>query len=456
MSPSIFKAYDIRGLSPGELDAAFAGRLGKCLAKQFSPKRVVVGHDMRLTSEELETALIDGLKSQGVDVVRIGLCSTPMFNFAIAEADVGYDLGVMVTASHNPSKYNGFKITRGDCLPVGEGAGMEELRDLALSDALIPDMSDRGEVSDDPELLERYVDAVWKRAKLAGEFEGITLSIDAGNGMDGIVLPKLTRKLRDAKVRELFWMPDGRFPNHEANPIKRETLKDLSEDVKKSGALFGVAFDGDADRVGFVDETGGAIPGDITTALLAQEILREKGSGTVLYDVRSSWSTRDAILAAGGTPEMCKVGHANIKRAMKELDAIFAGELSMHFYFNEFKNCESGDYAMLLLLKRLLREQKPLSAIWKPVAKYFKSDEINFAVKHAKQKIEELAAKYEPQSKNVSRLDGVRIEFDDWWFNVRASNTEPLLRLNVEATTQALLDEKVAELSHVISSGAKA
>jgi phosphomannomutase len=450
MSPSIFKAYDIRGLSPGELDAALAGRLGKSLAKQFSPKRVVVGHDMRLTSEELEQSLIDGLLSQGVDVVRIGLCSTPMFNFAIAESNGGYDLGVMVTASHNPSKYNGFKITRGDCLPVGEGAGMEELRDLALSETLIPDVASRGSVSDDGEVLERYVDAVWQRAKLAGEFEGLTLSMDAGNGMDGIVLPKLARKLRDANVRELYWMPDGRFPNHEANPIKRETLVDLAADVKKSGALFGVAFDGDGDRVGFVDETGEPIPGDILTALFAQEILRDK-PGVVLYDVRSSWSTRDAILAAGGEPHMCKVGHANIKRQMAAEGAVFAGELSMHFYFPEFKNCESGDYAMLLLLKRVLREKRPLSAIWKPVAKYFKSDELNFEAKHAKEKIEELAAKYEPESKSVSRLDGVRVEYEDWWFNVRASNTEPLLRLNVEASSPEQLAQKIAELSSLIN-----
>src|SRR6185369_5786091 len=176
---------------------------------------------------------------------------------------------------------------------------------------------------------------------VAGDFEGITLSIDAGNGMDGVVLPKLARKLRDANIRELYWMPDGRFPNHEANPLKRETLADLSEDVTKSGALFGVAFDGDGDRVGFVDEKGEPIPGDILTALLAQEVLREK-SGLVLYDVRSSWSVRDAIEVAGGTAKMCKVGHANIKRQMREEGAVFAGELSMHFYFTEFNNAESG------------------------------------------------------------------------------------------------------------------
>jgi len=446
MSPSIFKAYDIRGLSPGEIDAALAGRLGKCLASQYKPKRVLIGRDMRLTSEELEDSLVDGFLSQGVDVVRIGLCSTPMFNFAINENPGTYDLGVMVTASHNPAKYNGFKITRGDGLPVGEGAGMEELAALVQSETLLPDVSTRGKASDDGEVLERYVDKVWKLAKVAGEFEGITISIDAGNGMDGVVLPKLSRKLRDANVRELYWMPDGRFPNHEANPLKRETLVDLTEDVIKSKAQFGVAFDGDGDRVGFVDEKGVPIPGDILTALLAQEILREK-PGLVLYDVRSSWSVRDAIESAGGTAKMCKVGHANIKRQMREEGAVFAGELSMHFYFTEFNNAESGDYAMLLMLKRVLREGKTLSQIWKPVNKYFKSEEINFQAKHALEKIEELAAKYEAGSNNVSRLDGVRIEFDDWWFNVRASNTEPLLRLNVEAKTQGMLDEKLAELT---------
>jgi len=441
MSPSIFKAYDIRGLSPGEIDAALAGRLGKCLAAQEKPKRVVVGRDMRLTSEELEDSLVDGFLSQGVDVVRIGLCSTPMFNFAINENPGTYDLGVMVTASHNPSKYNGFKLTRGNGLPIGQGAGMEELRDLVMSDTLLPE-SARGKASDDGEVLERYVDKVWKLAKVAGNFEGITISIDAGNGMNGIVLPKLARKLRDANVRELYWMPDGRFPNHEANPLKRETLADLTKDVMKSRALFGVAFDGDGDRVGFVDENGEPIPGDILTALLAQEILREK-SGLVLYDVRSSWSVRDAIEEAGGTSKMCKVGHANIKRQMREENAVFAGELSMHFYFTEFNNAESGDYAMLLLLKRVMREGKTLSQIWKPINKYFKSEEMNFEVKDPMAKIEEIAAQYDG---SISRIDGVRIEFADWWFNVRASNTEPLLRLNIEAKSQELLEEKTKEL----------
>jgi len=443
MQSSIFKAYDIRGLSPGEIDASLAGRLGKSLSSIYKPKRVVIGHDMRLTSDELEKSLIDGFLAQGVEVVRIGLCSTPMFNFSINENPGTYDLGVMVTASHNPAKYNGFKITKGNGLPVGEGSGMEELSDLALSDAPIPDAATRGTVSLDEGVLERYVEKVWNLAKISGTGEGITLCIDAGNGMNGVVLPKLTRKLRDANIRELYWMLDGRFPNHEANPLKRETLADLSEDVRKSGALFGVAFDGDGDRVGFVDETGEPIPGDILTAILAQEVLAEHKSGLILYDVRSSWSVRDAIVAAGGTSQMCKVGHANIKSQMHEDKAVFAGELSMHFYFNEFNNAESSDFAMLLLLKRVMREGKPLSEIWKSIRKYSKSEEINFEVADPKAKIEEIATLY---AGVTSRIDGIRIEFVDWWFSLRASNTEPLLRLNVEATSPELLEEKMKEL----------
>lgn len=451
MNPSIFKAYDIRGRSPEDLDAADALRIGKAIGSRFAPKRVVVGHDMRRTSPMLEDALIEGLRSQGADVVRIGLCSTPMFNFAITDANGGYDLGVMVTASHNPAGDNGMKITLGDNLPVGMGSGMESLRDLALGDMPMPDAVTRGTVSEDTEVLSRYVDHMWQLSGLTGEFEGLRISVDAGNGMDGHVLPVLMRKLHGADVRELYWQLDGTFPNHEANPLKIETLEDLIADVKKSGAAFGAAFDGDGDRVGFVDETGTPIPGDILTALFAQEILKDKPKGLVLYDIRSSWSVAEAIEAAGGTAKMCKVGHANIKRQMREEGAVFAGEMSMHFYFQELKGCESGDLAMLLLVRMLRREGKKLSELWRPIAKYFHSGEINFTVADPKAKIEELATNFKLQASRFTNIDGIRAEFPDWWFNVRASNTEPLLRLNVETKTAEQLAERVAELSALIS-----
>lgn len=277
--------------------------------------------------------------------------------------------------------------------------------------------------------------------------------------MNGYVLPKLARKLRHADVRELFWQLDGSFPNHEANPLKLETLKDLIADVKKSGARFGVAFDGDGDRVGFVDENGEAIPGDMLTALFARELLKEKPGGLVLYDLRSSWSVREAIEEAGGKARMCKVGHANIKRQMREEGAVFAGELSMHFYFEELKGCESGDLAMLLLIRMLQREQKPLSELWKPLQRYAHSGEINFKVKDPKAKINQIEAHYVGAQHAVplpivSHIDGIRMEFDDWWFNLRASNTEPLLRLNLEAKDEAMMHQKVEELTNAISSEA--
>lgn len=450
MNPSIFKAYDIRGRSPEDLDAADALRIGKAIGSRFAPKRVVVGRDMRMTSPALEDGVIEGLRSQGADVVRIGLCSTPMFNFAIAEADGAYDLGVMVTASHNPAHDNGMKITLGDNLPVGMGSGMEALRDLSLADMPMPDGVKRGNESEDPNLLERYVDAIWKMSGLEGDFEGWRISIDAGNGMDGHVLPKLARKLKHADIRELYWPLDGNFPNHEANPLKLETLEDLITDVKKSGAMFGVAFDGDGDRVGFVDEQGTPIPGDILTALFAKEILKDKSGGLVLYDLRSSWSVREVVEEAGGTAKMCKVGHANIKRQMREEGAVFAGELSMHFYFQELKGCESGDLAMLLLIRLMQREKKKLSQIWKPLLRYAHSGEINFKVADPKAKIEQITNEYAASAKDISKLDGVRIEFEDWWFNLRASNTEPLLRLNLEAKSAEDMQRHKDELAALI------
>lgn len=451
MNASIFKAYDIRGLSPGELGAAEAGRIGSALARLHRPKTVVVGHDMRATSTELEESLIDGLVSQGVNVVRIGLCTTPMFNFAIAESAGSYDLGVMVTASHNPAKYNGFKITKSDNSAVGQGSGMEELCDLACSDEPIPQGNAQGTVDEDTGVLDRYIDTIWSRSKLEGGLHDWKIAIDAGNGMEGIVLPKLGRKL-GADVLELFWKLDGNFPNHEANPVKTETLKDLQKEVLAKGCVFGAAFDGDGDRVGFVDELGQAIPGDILTALFAKAILADQKGATVLYDLRSSKSVKEVIEEAGGIAHMCKVGHAGIKRQMHETGAVFAGELSMHFYFSEFANCEASDYAMLLLIRLILREGKPLSEIWKPLVRYAHSGEINFQVSDSEAALALVEQRYLKDSVDVSHLDGVRIDMGDWWFSLRASNTEPLIRLNLEADTKEQMEARVQEIRICLAS----
>lgn len=455
---SVFKAYDIRGLSPEQIDGAFARRLGKAIVARFSPRKILVGRDMRTTSFALESALIDGLTSSGVDVVRIGLCSTPMFYAMVGMAHREFDLGIMVTASHNPGKYNGFKLVRGDCLPIGEGSGMEDVRDAFLAEKEI--VSDRtGSVVDDPTALDRYVELVVKLAALPEGMPQIKIAIDAGNGMAGAVLPRLISSLPWLDVVPLYFDPDGTFPNHEANPLKVDTLKNLIATVRDRECAMGVAFDGDADRVGFVDETGEPIPGDLLTAFLAQEALRAHPGGLVHYDVRSSWAVPEAVAEAGGTSQMCKVGHANIKKLMRETGAVFAGEVSMHFYFQELWNCESGDLAMLLMLRRLAESTESLSALWKPLRRYAHSEELNFEVSDKPAVIERLKGTYGPTAFAISDLDGIRMEFrdptapqNDWWFNVRASNTEPLLRLNLEARTVEILEKKIEELSVAIRS----
>ncbi len=457
MDPSIFKAYDIRGLAGEQLDAASARRIGKSLAERYHPKQVLVGKDMRTSSDELENGLVEGLVSAGVSVTKIGLCSTPMFNFAVGSAAGIYDLGVMVTASHNPAEYNGFKIVQGDCLPVGQGSGMEELRDLACGERPLLDQEKRGSVQEDPTVLKRYLERILALAALPKKLSALRIAADAGNGMNSIVLPKLRAKLSGVEMLELFWDLDGSFPNHEANPLKTETLAQLRKKVIKNGCAFGVAFYGDGDRVGFVDETGTPIPGDLMTALLAGELMRTKGAGLILYDVRSSWSVPESVAEQGGTSEMCRVGHALIKRQMRERQALFAGELSMHFYFSDLWNCESGDLALLLLLKMLVREGKPLSQLWKPLHRYAHAEERNFTVNEPLAVIAKLDAHYANQPTLRSDLDGLRLEFRssmepelDWWFNVRPSNTEPLLRLNVEARSEEEMRRHQKELSSII------
>ncbi len=453
-----FKAYDIRALSPETIDSAFARRLGKAIAVEFGPRKVLVGRDMRTTSFSLESALIDGLLFSGVDVVRIGLCSTPMFNVLLGLAHGEFDLGVMVTASHNPGKYNGFKIAHGDCMPVGECAGMEEIRDafLASKERKAEHM---GSVTDDSTSLDRYVAHIIELAGLPDNMPKMRIAIDAGNGMAGAVLPRLLSHLSWLDVVPLYFDPDGTFPNHEANPIKAETLTRLKEIVLKDNCVMGVAFDGDADRVGFVDETGAQIAGDLLTAFIGQELLKEHPGGLIHYDVRSSWMVPEAIADAGGRSEMCKVGHANIKRLMRKTDAIFAGEVSMHFYFQELWNCESGDLAMLLMLRKMATKTQPLSMLWKPLQRYADSGELNFEVKDKAAVMERIKVKYFADATKFSMIDGIRMEFritglpsQDWWFNVRSSNTEPLLRLNVEAHNTEELEQHVNELKELIQS----
>lgn len=466
MSPdifSVFKAYDIRGFSPSVINSHFSLCLGKILASKFPARRVLVGRDMRLTSPELEQALIQGLREAGAGgIIRIGLCSTPMFNVLIHLAQGAVDFGVMVTASHNPGVYNGFKITLGDGRPVGKGSGMEDLREAflaaypAVEQAPLPVFSSE-HVVDDAGALARYVEHVIQLAHLPFEMPRIKVAIDIGNGMAGAVIPEMLKRLPWIEAILLYPELDGNFPNHEANPLKIETLAELRRVVVAEKCDLGIAFDGDADRIGFVDEKGEIVQGDLLTALLAQELLAEYPGSMVHADIRSSWCVGEVVAEQGGRFEMCQVGHAMIKQLMRKTQAVFAGEVSMHFYYRDLGNFESGDYTMLLILRRLVREGLRMSEVVAPLRRYAKSEEINYTVIEAQAKISALLGRYAGQASTVSTLDGIRLEFrhtkdpkQDWWFNVRASNTEPLLRLNLEARTPMVLAERLTELDSFI------
>lgn len=446
-SKEIFKAYDIRGTSPGEITEEFAERLGRVFSHFTEAKTVVVGRDARANSPELANALIRGIISQGVDVINIGMVSTPMFYFAVGEYEL-HDAGIMVTASHNPAQYNGFKLVRGDAFPIGANSGMWQLRDLVTSPREFPDQKIGNVVESD--ISEAYFQKIFSLAD-PETLKQFKLAVDNGNSMGGVILPRLL-KLIPGWHSSLYMEPDGTFPNHEANPLKEETLSELKKLIKEKKSDLGAAFDGDADRIGFVDENGLAVPGDLLIAVLAPRILEEHPGAPILYDVRSSWAVKEAITEAGGKPLMCPVGHALIKKMLRETDAAFGGEVSMHYYYKDFYNgMESSDLTLLILLGILTDENKTLSELVAPHKKYFHSGEINFTVSDPAASIAAVEKKYGQRAKEIIRIDGARMEFDDWWFSVRASNTEPLLRLNLEAKTRKKMEEMREEISALLS-----
>ncbi|MDD5043508.1 MAG: phosphomannomutase/phosphoglucomutase [Patescibacteria group bacterium] len=445
ISKAIFKAYDIRGICPTEINPEVAKRVGQAVVEFTKAKIVVVGRDARESSEELSRAVVEGVISMGADVVDIGLCSTPIFNFAVAE-NIDFEAGIMVTASHNPAEYNGFKMDFNDGLPVSRGAGMEEIKNL-VSVGNFKEAPKKGAVKERDYLLE-YLERVFTLVD-KNEIKKLKVVVDTGNGMGGLTMSKVFERIPPELV-PLYFELDGTFPNHEANPLKEENLVALKEKVLAVGADLGVAFDGDADRVGFIDEKGETISGDLITALIAQELLRIKGSGRVLYDLRSSNIVSEVVKAAGGEPEMCAVGHATIKKIMAEKKALFAGELSSHFYYRDFYNVESGDLTLLLVLSLLSRSGGKMSALAAPLKKYFQSGEINSEVENKEEIMKKLEEIYGLKAKSISHIDGIRIDLDGWWFNVRPSNTEPLLRLNLEAETKEIMEEKRDEILNVI------
>jgi len=445
VNQSIFKAYDIRGIYPDDINEEIALKIGQAFVEFTKAKIVVVGRDARQSSPELTEAVIQGIISMGADVVDIGLCSTPIFNFAVAE-NTGHEGGIMITASHNPGEYNGFKMDLNDGLPIGRDSGMEEIKNLVIADNFSLSKV-QGQVKNRDYLLE-YLERIFALVD-KGEIKKLKIVVDTANGMGGLTMPKVFERL-NCELAPLYFDLDGTFPNHEANPLKEKNLADLKKKVLEIKADLGVSIDGDADRIGFVDEKGETIPGDFMTALIAKELLKKNPGEIVLYDLRSSNIVPEIIKENGGKPKMSVVGHALIKKMMKETKSLFAGELSSHFYYRNFYDVESSDLTLLLVLSLLSRENKKMSEIIQPMKKYFQSGEINSEVEDKERVMKKLEEIYKDKAKNISHIDGIRIDLDGWWFNVRPSNTEPLLRLNLEAENKKLMEENRDEVLKII------
>jgi len=432
----VFKAYDIRGVYPDEVDERLAERIGAGVARFLTPGTVIVSRDMRASSRSLAQALIQGLVTAGTDVLDCGMLSTDANYFAIAKYRVGG--GVQVTASHNPPEYNGFKISREQAMPMSYETGLANIERIALGPPLRPSET-RGHVET------KDILADWKAHILsfARRMDPLKVVIDAGNGMAGKMLPPILAEL-PIKVTPLYFEPDGTFPNHEANPLKEENLADLKAAVRKEGADLGVAFDGDADRCMFVDNEAETVPCDLVTALLADCLLDRHPKGTVVYDVRCSRVVPEEIRKHGGTPIRERVGHSFMKATLRQHDAILGGEVSGHFYWRDNFYADSGVIAMIEVLNILGTARRPLSEVMKPLKRYFSTGETNFDVDDKVGKIRELAEIFNDGRQDT--MDGLTVEYDNWWFNVRPSNTEPKLRLNLEADTPELMEEKKAEV----------
>jgi phosphomannomutase len=445
LDPKVFKAYDVRGIYPAELDEDGAYAIGRAYVDQFEPQRIAVGRDMRVSSPSMAAALIHGATEGGAEVLDIGLVGTEMVYFAVGELEL--DGGVAVTASHNPKEYTGMKIVRRGALPVGGDSGLMDIRDQAMTLGDMPEGQSLGQVQE-YDVWPAYVERVLSFVDVPA-IKPLRVVIDAANGMAGVMLPPVLDRLPIEAIRHYF-EPDGTFPNHEPNPLLPENREFIVEKTTTEGADFGVAFDGDADRCFFVDDEGEFVPGDFVTALLAQSVLEKSPGGKIIYDVRASWAVPETIEGAGGTPLINRVGHAFIKHRMREEGAVFGGEVSGHYYFRDFSQADSGVVPFLLMLELVSGRGQKLSEILRPYRdRYFITGELNTPVPDVALKLEELEDRFGPQGE-VSHLDGISVNADDWHFNVRPSNTEPLLRLNLEARSEQLMEQKRDEVLDVI------
>jgi phosphomannomutase len=445
LDPKVFKAYDVRGVYPEELDDEGAYAIGRAYVQQFEPKRMAVGRDMRLSSPQVAEAVIRGASDEGAEVVDLGMIGTEMLYFAVGR--LGLDGGLTVTASHNPKQYTGMKIVRRGALPVGGESGLLEVRDRALA---IADVKGGGESRVSRyDIWREYVDRVMSFIDVSA-VRPLKVVIDAANGMGGAMLPPVLERLPMLDVVRCYFDPDGSFPNHEPNPLLPENREFIVRKTLEEGADLGVAFDGDADRCFFVDDTGEFVPGDFATALLAEATLAKEPGAKIIYDVRASWAVPETIRAHGGEPLVNRVGHAFIKARMRKDDAAFGGEVSGHYYFRDFSQADTGVVPFLLMLEIVSRSGRKLSEVLAPFrTTYFLTGELNTPVKDVALKLQEIKERYASEG-TISHLDGVSVDSEDWHFNVRPSNTEPLLRLNLEARSQELMERKRDEVLELI------
>lgn len=437
----IFKAYDVRGAYPDDIDETIARRIGRAVGAFLGSRNALVGHDMRGSGTTLASALIEGLREHGMDVTFIGQASSPLVYFAGRD----YECAISVTASHNPPPDNGMKICAGGALPIGSANGLKDIGEMVA----------RGEPAEAPvggslrEAAPRkeFVAASARALRASRRFKVV---VDAGNGMGGPDYEELARQVDSLDLVPLYWEPDDSFPNHEPNPLKFETLADLQKKVVETGADLGVALDGDADRCFFVDETGAIVSADLITALVAEDVLREVPGATVLYDLRSSRIVPELIADRGGRAVECRVGHAFIKKSMRDEGSVFAGELSGHFYFRESSYAENTLIALFRILNILETRDEPLSRLIAPLRKYYSTGEINSRVEDVPAVLSRLEERF--GDGEISHLDGLKVSYPDWWFNVRPSNTEPLLRLVLEAETEKVMTERRDEVLSLIRS----
>ena len=441
----IFKSYDIRGLYPEELNEHTSEKIGMATVqflKSIKPdvENIVIGRDCRLSSNMLAKSLMEGIQEAGMNCIDIGEVSTDVTYFSVGHFN--YDAGITVTASHNPSKYNGFKICHEKAIPISFDTGLSKISELSRQTRL-PATGLPGKIIE-KNILDEYKKHV---LRFADHIRPLKIVVDAGNGMAGKMIPLVFEGL-PCKVVPLYFNLDGNFPNHEPDPLNKKNLQDLQKKVRTTKSHLGVAFDGDADRCVFVDENGQVIGCDLITAVIARELLKKEKGAAIVYDLRSSKVLPEEIKESGGTPYRERVGHSHIKVTMREKNALFGGELSGHYYFRENYFADSGIIALITVLNILSKKNVPMSNLIAPLKRYYATGEVNFKVEEKDQKIDEIAEHF--KDGKIDYLDGVTVQFKDWWFNVRKSNTEPFLRLNLEGKTKAIMEKRQKQIIDII------